>query len=506
MWRSGWFDGLAPQKFFESYWNRDSIVLRSSRSSSFKLDQFEGVLRTAIKENASCCFVEGGIIQADSVAEAMGLAQAGATIRISSLQKLYPPVASWLTGIELDFGCPVNVNAYLTMSEGVGVGAHYDDHHVFAVQVAGRKGWRLGSILAPNPGPEFQFRPVAEPPMGSETVLETGDVLYVPPGMWHQVSAQGLSLHLAVGVHPPTIADAIRSTLKSAAERQPIVRSHQTFALTPEGCKYRTPNLEEFDRLLTLLRREHSRLSVPPIPDTFSLKAEARGLDCLDSETRDLVEWIWSRFEKPVALYLRGSTGRNQQDDLRRPWDIDVYLFVAGSGAIDPTSESIVLEAAGRFPRLPPLDISCLVLQDFLEDERQILKRLSLLYDGRLLFGNPIKSMISNIPMNYSTSIMLMGVMVPMVQQMVDYMRRQPHRTDLSRIIAKAALRLASVPMVAEGKQFTRDPAVCRDDLLKRAPCLVGEVWLLWNVLTGEQHSTDSVVSASEKMISLLSG
>src|SRR5262249_45003324 len=119
----------------------------------------------------------------------------------------------------------VYFNAYLSPAHR-GFDVHFDSKSVFAIQVEGSKLWRysvepgvphppIGIVLSEknnlrnfrleNPWAEI------EPPKDSdlvETLLEPGDVLYIPPGAWHATSASGSghSLGLSLTCSPVNFA------------------------------------------------------------------------------------------------------------------------------------------------------------------------------------------------------------------------------------------------------------------------------------------------------------
>lgn len=102
-------------------------------------------------------------------------------------------------------------NAYLSIGGRGTFGRHWDTHDVFAVQLIGRKRWRVYPPTLPLPldrhtsegsGAVCPTTPVLD------CLLETGDVLYVPRGFWHHViPTDGPSFHLSVGTYAPSVHD-----------------------------------------------------------------------------------------------------------------------------------------------------------------------------------------------------------------------------------------------------------------------------------------------------------
>jgi lysine-specific demethylase/histidyl-hydroxylase NO66 len=146
---------------------------------------------------------------------------AGATIVLQALQLHWHPAALYCRGLERRFGFPVQANAYYTPASAQGFAVHHDTHDVFVLQVAGRTRWRV-------------YEPVAELPLKTQRwsaalgdpgepvhdlTLGPGDTLYLPRGWPHEAfTSEGESLHITVGLHPPTRLDALRAALEDCGD------------------------------------------------------------------------------------------------------------------------------------------------------------------------------------------------------------------------------------------------------------------------------------------------
>ncbi|MDJ0381717.1 cupin domain-containing protein [Streptomyces sp. G-G2] len=134
----------------------------------------------------------------------------GASLVLDAVEKIHPAVGAATEGLERFLGTSVQANVYASWTDREGFGLHWDDHDVVVVQVHGSKRWRLyGST---REAPTFRDVEAPETPEGdpvADIVLAPGDVLYLPRGWWHAVTAdQGTeSLHLTFGMVPHTGAD-----------------------------------------------------------------------------------------------------------------------------------------------------------------------------------------------------------------------------------------------------------------------------------------------------------
>lgn len=131
-------------------------------------------------------------------------------------------------------GFPVASNAYLSFRGTGTFGKHWDTHDVFAIQLLGRKHWRVYAPTFPLPLAEHrsdQFKGPRPTDPVFDRVLEEGDLLYVPRGFWHEVVPldEG-SFHLSVGTYAPTIHDYLMWIAASALPGELAARQGLTSA------------------------------------------------------------------------------------------------------------------------------------------------------------------------------------------------------------------------------------------------------------------------------------
>ncbi|MGH3491945.1 MAG: cupin domain-containing protein [Sciscionella sp.] len=135
----------------------------------------------------------------------------GATLVIDSIDELYGPVDELAADLEAVLRERVQVNCYFSLRPTHGFVTHWDDHDVLAVQVHGRKHWRVFGPTRPHPtrrDVEVPTQPTGPPAHDFE--LTAGDVLHIPRGWWHDANAlDGPSLHLTFGVNRATGTDLL---------------------------------------------------------------------------------------------------------------------------------------------------------------------------------------------------------------------------------------------------------------------------------------------------------
>ncbi len=133
----------------------------------------------------------------------------GSTLVLQALHRVWPPIIDFCQQLAADLGHPVQANAYVTPPQNQGFDDHYDVHDVFVLQVAGRKKWSIHAPVHPSPLRDQPWtdrreavREAALQEPVIDTVLEPGDVLYLPRGYLHSATALGgLTVHLTLGVH-----------------------------------------------------------------------------------------------------------------------------------------------------------------------------------------------------------------------------------------------------------------------------------------------------------------
>jgi hypothetical protein len=129
----------------------------------------------------------------------------------------------------------VLVNCYWSPAGG-GFGTHFDDQHVFILQVDGSKRWWISRetactappanlIHSPEATAAYRARhpeiPLTPPDEAEfvEQVLHPGDCLYLPPGTWHRTSAGEFSLALTLTLAPVRLESIVSSAAHRFFER-----------------------------------------------------------------------------------------------------------------------------------------------------------------------------------------------------------------------------------------------------------------------------------------------
>lgn len=139
-------------------------------------------------------------------------------------------------------------------THGGGAGPHYDNYDVFIVQGEGIRHWELGQ-RCDDSSPlqdDSDMRILRDFKCRAQFTLETGDVLYIPPGVAHRGTSDGESTSFSIGFRAPRQSDMLARWTDATLER---LRADQLY-LDPQ----RSPALRSGEITRDDLRRAHAQL------------------------------------------------------------------------------------------------------------------------------------------------------------------------------------------------------------------------------------------------------
>jgi ribosomal protein L16 Arg81 hydroxylase len=245
--------------FLEATWEKEHLFIPSRGvgyyDSLFRHQDVDALIPLAVGERGVRLAQDGekSVVPNDAAALYQAY-QAGSTVVINRLHRLWRPVNLFCLSLGELLNHPAGVNLYLTPPGSTGFGVHYDTHDVFILQIAGRKLWDLYGMQFELPL-EGQKVPLAENLGPPEHTLELGpgSLLYMPRGLAHQARTpnDSFSLHLTLGIHVLRWGDLIVQALDLARHEQVDFRRS-----LPAGFLKRSPQLLEgpFRELLVKLQ------------------------------------------------------------------------------------------------------------------------------------------------------------------------------------------------------------------------------------------------------------
>jgi ribosomal protein L16 Arg81 hydroxylase len=143
----------------------------------------------------------------------------GHSVIVYQAQAALDPIRQLCDALEKDWRARVQANLYMTPAGSKGFGLHYDTHDVFILQLEGEKRWQVYDrpFHLPHDGETMENQEHHKSMLTCvfDEVLQQGDLLYLPRGHFHDVTATDVhSLHLTVGIQ----TSRWRSMFKRAVE------------------------------------------------------------------------------------------------------------------------------------------------------------------------------------------------------------------------------------------------------------------------------------------------
>jgi hypothetical protein len=240
---------LAPADFFRDHWDRSAVHIPAAADKFASIydesmwASFEGVTdlkavttdgngvqveTPALPQQAGILFVNGFTICAD----------------VSNAPRLAPFLRGFRRQLEMGGG-PAFAKLYAS-NDGKGFTVHADSHHVFVLQISGKKLWRYSRTpVVPSPTKGIFMRadgqpywtdghnrepaarddgtPVGAPDPGTfdSALLEPGHCLYLPPGTWHVAQAVGHSIAVSISPQRGSVTDVFMNAIHDLIADRP---------------------------------------------------------------------------------------------------------------------------------------------------------------------------------------------------------------------------------------------------------------------------------------------
>lgn len=405
------------------------------------------------------------------------------TIIINNLQKVHDGIRFFQRQLSNAFGCEVNINAYYTRGPVQGLKPHYDLHHVFAVQLEGEKYWSLGPIVVDTPHAEFHPSGFREPEFTDFVSLKQGEFLYMPPGLWHTVYTESLSLHLTIGIHPPDWLSKIRQNIDRTMRKHSILRAQLPFQVHGDRCEYKKNIKKDIVQLFDLIKQEtlseQTEKSVQKVKDD-QLKSKKLPSFTFEHECTSLfpdmnlaLNDVWNQLDNPIALYVRGSmvAGKKLQ-----PWDFDI-IAICECDMDTKSQDYIQNHYAKTYPLLPALDLTCISLSQLESSKDYTLLQILLHEQGILVNGTDIRNSLNKPKYNIETAKYIARIYSKQFDRVLEaYLSdkksfRNKEKTFYLKSLCKLSLRMIAPLVMAREGIFIRDIELCHqyiENLLKK--------------------------------------
>lgn len=243
---------LSPDDFRTRYFERAPLLSKAiARGSRWTLRDVDRLLDAIEPNERSMQLFNQGLVPQESYAtDAVALGEmrrrldksafyaqlrGGATLVINRIESQSLECRRLCAEVGRFAGLQTTSNAYLSFTGTGTFGKHWDTHDVFAIQLLGRKRWLVYAPTFALPLSHHTSESFSQQEIGRaqlDVVLESGDMLYLPRGWWHQaIPMAEPSLHLSVGTYAATVHDYLMWLSAGFLAQQPSAR----VAFTPES-------------------------------------------------------------------------------------------------------------------------------------------------------------------------------------------------------------------------------------------------------------------------------
>ncbi len=363
--------GISPEVFLRDYWQQKPCLIQQAFPGFKPLLDENDIAGLACEELVEGRLVMGTFAEANwSVAHGpftesrlSKLPERDWCLLVQDVEKHYPPLQSLMSKFDFLPSWRLDDLMVSVSAPGGSVGPHVDQYDVFLLQASGQRRWQISNDFNPANLPNCDLRVLQEFAPQQEWLLESGDMLYLPPGIAHYGLALDLGMTWSIGLRAPSQADLLPALGDWLAEHHSegrrycdpeLVTSTQSGEITAE-------ELQQLSGLLTVATlssgvSQHDlneflgsfisrfRLAHQPAPPEAQLDVVTLGL-ALDSGSR-LQRNPWTR----LHWIRQGSQAR---------------LFAAGEGRI--CSQQLACCLCGpaldelHWQQLSPADQGCIL-------------------------------------------------------------------------------------------------------------------------------------------------
>ncbi|MBL4614041.1 MAG: cupin domain-containing protein [Magnetovibrio sp.] len=208
-----------PPIFYQLYWNRRPFVVRKALSSAeieglISADELAGLameeaprsrmLKTAGSSDDWSCdygpFGEGDFAAAG---------EADWSLLVQNVEQFHPDTADLLSHFDFVPRWLLDDIMVGFSAPGGTVGAHIDTYHVFLIQGQGQRRWKIGREPISDEVyiQGLDFKVLVDGFDGDEVVVESGDVLYIPPKFGHDGVTLKSAVTYSVGLLGPKMSE-----------------------------------------------------------------------------------------------------------------------------------------------------------------------------------------------------------------------------------------------------------------------------------------------------------
>jgi len=208
---------ISPENFLTEYWQKKPLVIKNALPNfqdPISPEELAGLAceeevesRLVFNENKTWRLQNGPFTEQDFTS----LPNKNWSLLIQAVDQWLPQVKKLLTKVNFipDWRLDDVMVSYAT--ENSGIGPHFDYYDVIIIQGQGQRHWQLGQSCDTSSSlrKDTDLKILQEFTVSEEFTLETGDALYIPPGLAHQGTSLNNSLSYSIGFRAPSYTEII---------------------------------------------------------------------------------------------------------------------------------------------------------------------------------------------------------------------------------------------------------------------------------------------------------
>ena len=251
---------MSPAHFLKHYWQKRPLLVRGAFPNfrdPVTADELAGF--SCETDVASRLVMERGGKKPWQVtpgpqkaAQLRKLPRSHWTLLVQGVDRLVPGVAKLLEPFRFIPDWRVDDVMISVAPRGGTVGPHLDSYDVFLLQGQGRRRWRLDRKAPPALKPGLDLRILKQFHAQDDWVLESGDMLYLPPQIAHYGVALEECLTYSIGFRAPNGPDLLAAALQRLTQSDSARQRYRDPGLTRPRFSGEIPRqaLRELRRLM----------------------------------------------------------------------------------------------------------------------------------------------------------------------------------------------------------------------------------------------------------------
>lgn len=207
------------QEFLRDYWQKKPLLIRQA-FPGFKPElDINDIAGLACDELAEARLIRGSYPEHDWELEygpfgedtLRALPERNWTLLVQDVEKHYPPLRQLVEAFSFLPRWRVDDLMVSVAAPGGSVGPHSDQYDVFLLQAEGRRRWQIAEHCNNELQSGTDLNVLKSFNADQEWVLESGDMLYLPPGVAHHGVALDTCMTWSLGMRAPSSADLLQA-------------------------------------------------------------------------------------------------------------------------------------------------------------------------------------------------------------------------------------------------------------------------------------------------------